>query len=543
MSRFVFQPFQSRHSGTIGELMQAGARARADALRKVGAIEAARAQQQGAIGAQAAQTIGGIVSGGVQQYLQAQQDAPRREAEALQVQALKDEASQRTAALQGQKVIDTLLKGALTTDPETGATTYDRSKLQQGITEAGVGHLWGQVAPLLDKSDASVKEIREAQHAALVDVARIVDATGNDATVFAGELSRGVKNGIFSEAEAAPYLEAVKRNPGAVAKITGSLLGQKQTLEKVSPGESLVDPRNPQAGAVYTAPPKAPEPSAAYREWQDYQREGGKLDFNAYQNMDANRKRPVTHIGAGGPEPAVAPDPASANILSQTGLSINAFRYLTGQANQLPRDAATRSRAASEAGAWSRAHNVDISTLPAQYKAQNDVLAANITRLNSTKIMEQELLGTIQNLSGVVTDQGLGRVKFANIARVWAGQEVNDDLAQQYAMHLSQLRNELMAYYGATQGRTGNNLTLDDKREAEGVIKNGIAKGSLAGLKTAVENSTSKMGAVMEGSVDRAQRAIWGLFGVGQNYRGGTGTATVAPTHKFNPATGKVEKY
>lgn len=33
------------------------------------------------------------------------------------------------------------------------------------------------------------------------------------------------------------------------------------------------------------------EHSTAYKEWQDYKLSGGKLDFNAYQNMDANRKR------------------------------------------------------------------------------------------------------------------------------------------------------------------------------------------------------------------------------------------------------------
>lgn len=537
MSRFVFQPFQSRHSGTIGELMQAGARARADALRKVGAIEAARAQQQGAIGAQAAQTIGGIVSGGVQQYLQAQQDAPRREAEALQVQALKDEASQRTAALQGQKVIDTLLKGALTTDPETGATTYDRSKLQQGTTEAGVGHLWGQVAPLLDKSDASVKALREVQHAALVDVARIVDATGNDATVFAGELSRGVKNGVFSEAAAAPYIEAVKRDPSAVAKITGALLGQKPTLEKVGPGESLVDPRNPKAGAVYTAPPKALEPSAAYREWQDYKREGGQLDFNAYQNMDANRKRPVSITNMGAPEPPVAPDPGSANILSQTGLSINAFRYLTGNASQLARDKVTRERAAREAEAWARAHNVDISTLPAQYKSYNDVLSANITRLNNTKIMEQELSGTVENLQGVI-GRNFSRAKLANVWRIWAGEQVNDETAQQYAFHLGQLRNELAAYYAAAAGRPGSGITITDLQEAERTIKNGIGAGGLKGVADAVHNSTAKMGPIMQGSVDRAQQAIWSLFGVGQHYKRGAASSTpvtATPAKVVNP--------
>jgi hypothetical protein len=42
--------------------------------------------------------------------------------------------------------------------------------------------------------------------------------------------------------------------------------------------------------------------SPMHKEWRDYQREGGKLDFNAYMNMDANRKRSITNVstGAGG---------------------------------------------------------------------------------------------------------------------------------------------------------------------------------------------------------------------------------------------------
>jgi hypothetical protein len=139
--------------------------------------------------------------------------------------------------------------------------------------------------------------------------------------------------------------------------------------------------------------------------------------------------------------------------------------------------------------------------------------------MSFTKIMENELQGTIQNLQQVANSKDLSRLKFANVAKIWAGQEVNDDLAQQYAMHLNQLRTELTAYNAATQGRSGNQITESDKKEADNIIKNGIAKGSLQGLSTAVENSTGKMSAVMQNSVDAANRAVWNLFGVGGNYK------------------------
>ncbi len=239
--------------------------------------------------------------------------------------------------------------------------------------------------------------------------------------------------------------------------------------------------------------------------------------------------RPQSAGGGGAaadPLPQLSIDPNSQNILSQTGLSINAFRLLTGQGSQLPRDQATRNRAANEAQTWARAHNVDISTLPSQYKTYNDVLSANISRLNNTKIMESELQGTIENLQGVAKDADLGRLNIANVAKIWAGQEVNDSLAQQYALHLSQLRNELSAYYAATQGRSGNNITIQDQRDAELVLRNGLSAGSLNGLQKAIENSTVKMGSVLQGSVERAQKQVWNLFGVGGNYKGGSGGAS-----------------
>jgi hypothetical protein len=227
-----------------------------------------------------------------------------------------------------------------------------------------------------------------------------------------------------------------------------------------------------------------------------------------------------TDISTGTPPDQAPPDPTSHSILAQTGLSYQAFMALTGQMSQLSRDKATRAQALKEAQTWANKKGVDVSTLGSQYKTYNEVLSKNISRLNNTKIMEDELQGTIQNLQGVIDPVDL-KARFANVVRVWAGQEVNDDRAQQYALHLYQLRNELAAYGAATQGRSGNEINLQDQREAETTIKNGVAGGSLKGLGTAIENSTTKMRAVMERSVDRSRKSIWTLFGVGEKYSGG----------------------
>lgn len=247
-------------------------------------------------------------------------------------------------------------------------------------------------------------------------------------------------------------------------------------------------------------------------------------------DVEAQRKRMSAAGQASVPSPELMSDPESQSILANTGLSLPAFTVLTGQTSQLSRDAATRKRAMAEAQEWANKRGVDISTMASQYKIYNEVLARNISRMNNTKIMESELQGTIQNLQGVIAEKDLGNLRFANVAKIWAGQEVNDPLAQQYAMHLYQLRNELAAYGAATQGRSGNEITIQDYNEAQNTIRNGISKGSLSGLATAVENSTEKMGTVMQKSVETARKAVWDLFGVGENYKGkGNGQYPNAP--------------
>ena len=257
--------------------------------------------------------------------------------------------------------------------------------------------------------------------------------------------------------------------------------------------------------------------------------------------VEAQRKRlnPPGGAAQASSIPESVIDPTSQSILAQTGLSYPAFMVITGQMGSLPRDVATRRAAMTEAQQWANTRGVDVSTIGSQYKTYNEVLSRNIARVNNTKIMEAELQGTIENLQGVVNDKDLKGLRFVNVAKVWAGQEVNDSLAQQYAMHLYQLRTELAAYGAATQGRSGNEINIADLREAETTIKNGISSGSLQGLATAVANSTEKMKGIMDKSVQAARKAVWDLFGVGQNFKApteGQGPQRITAT---NPQTGE----
>lgn len=273
------------------------------------------------------------------------------------------------------------------------------------------------------------------------------------------------------------------------------------------------------------------EPELAFRAANGDESAQRALEIIQRQRVAIEKAKAEAGLGGGGMDVAAATvDPNSASILSQTGLSIPAFFVLTGRAPQLPRDRATRNKAMREAEQWANSRGVDISTMASQYQSYNSVLESNIDRMNRTKIMEDELIGTVENIREVAKGADFGRLRAANVAKVFAGQEVNDNLTQQYKMHLFQLRNELAAYGAATQGRSGNNITLADMKEAEETIMNGIAAGSVDGLERAVKNSTTKMEEVMKRSVHTARKAVWELFGVGENYgKGGKGKPASKP--------------
>lgn len=264
------------------------------------------------------------------------------------------------------------------------------------------------------------------------------------------------------------------------------------------------------------------------------------LDANPqYKNMTAgqysaqlSQKMGNQPLGSNGKSPFGNPadlapelDENSASILKQTGLPFNAFMWLTGSGTQLPRDKATRAMASKQAEDWANANGGhDVSSFKTQYKAQNDVLESNIKRYNQTKIMENEVIGTIQNTAEASNAAGLANLTPANWAEVWSGKKVNNPQIQEYTGDLHQLREELAGYYAALSGRSsssggGKAITDGDYTRAESVIENGITAKGMQGLLQSVVNSTGKMNQVLENQIDTTNKNIWDMFGVGQNYK------------------------
>ncbi len=208
----------------------------------------------------------------------------------------------------------------------------------------------------------------------------------------------------------------------------------------------------------------------------------------------------------------------SQSILAQTGLSIQAFNYLTQGTSTMSRmTSAQRNQIMRESTNWLNKQGIDVSTFQSQYKAYNDVLTSNIERFNKTKIMENEVLSTADNLTAVATAKDLGSLKWGNVAKLFAGEQFNDPLVTKYSFHLEQMRNELAGFYAASQGKSSPDVI--DNQDAANTIKSGLNSKSIAGFKDAVENATKKMSTVLNTSVNAARKSVWDLFGVGGKFK------------------------
>ena len=141
--------------------------------------------------------------------------------------------------------------------------------------------------------------------------------------------------------------------------------------------------------------------------------------------------------------------------------------------------------------------------------------------------MQDELVGTIENLTPVAEAVRLGKLRVSNALAIAAGKELDSPAASEYGFQLQQLHSELAAYNAALQGRTGNTVFVQDGIEADRLIQAGLSTGGIAGIKKALQASTAKMTPILNKNVDKAQKRIWELFGVGDKYKNKYDAATI----------------
>jgi hypothetical protein len=331
----------------------------------------------------------------------------------------------------------------------------------------------------------------------------------------------------FDEKKIEPFRAAIQQNPEAVKTIVQSLLSQSpdprhqamakpQPLVELNKDTSLYDPntRTTVASGPVSPPPREPNPTEASLAAAA----AGGDPTKALAILKGQRPTPASAATTALPEVQAPDDPDSQDIMSQAGLSYQGFLAATGDLSKLGRDRVTRARATAEVQAWARSRGIDVSTLSSQFKASNEVLKRNIMRYNKTLMAEGEIIGDVDNLMTAAKESKLGDARAINAAKLWLNGELNDPSAATYALHLNQLRNDLALYNSASRDGSGE-VFVSDMKEAENVIRQGIASGSLTGLQTAINRSVEKMGGVLETGVNRARKDVWNLFGVGDKFK------------------------
>lgn len=232
----------------------------------------------------------------------------------------------------------------------------------------------------------------------------------------------------------------------------------------------------------------------------------------------------------------ITPDPMATGVTAAAGISLQAFNYLTQGTQSMSRmPPAQRNAIMKEANDFLNKNGLDVSTFQSQYKAQNQVVQTNIQRFANTQVASDEVKGTLNNLDATTLPTGVSNLNVANVAKIWAGQEVNDPKAYEYAGYLHELGTSLAYFYAAQQGKTS--ADIPDMTAAAETIKNGLAKGGIEGLRSFIDNTTTKMTKVAGDAVDSANKSVWNLFGVGAQYK------TPAPQVSAEDAKNSVDSY
>lgn len=390
-----------------------------------------------------------------------------------------------------QKVTDLAVKEAGAVSQLTQALKDDdiaKVNEQWGIYKDASKNRTDALQKVIDDTQAAIKAAQDAQQKVVDSVNKVAeDAAKNGAPQ---DVITKITN-AGSEAEAiglaADYATDPTSTAGQYAAYVKS--AQAKGLTPMTPGDFLAKQK---ANEAY---------SSAYAS------ESGKAAAD-------------TALGIGDTTGGSTPDPTSTGITGATGLSLQAFNYLTQGTSSMSRmTAADRKAIMSEANAFLNKNGIDISTFQSQYKAYNDVLQHNLERANNTKIFAGEITGTVDQFVNDIGDN-FGSLQAGNVAKLLAGEQVNDPTVQKYAFDLQTMQNDLAGYYAAS--RTGAaNATPDDsdKRAAAEVILSGINGNSASAFKQSIVDNEQKVTKVVNNAATDAQKQVWDLFGVGSQFK------------------------
>jgi hypothetical protein len=303
---FQYQPYDNSGSvGQIIQLMQAGARAHADAARATGDANARAAQIKAQNSAQLAGSLGSIISNAGQQI--AQPFTPEGRAHQMQLEeqqrTVEEDKALRALFAQGQPKPEDVYR---VVGPKRGADIIKGfSALQeQGIKtdDAKVGKVANLTAGILAlpepmQADAyklarthllqlgfKPEDIPEQYSKAFVQQAQQSALTAKD--------RMDAARAETTATEANRHNVAMEGRPVAVAP--GSSLVAPSALQTM-PGQPAGQPVTP----IFTAPERVQKPSSV-QEYEYAQAHGFKGTYEQYQTQDANRRRPVVNVNGPG---------------------------------------------------------------------------------------------------------------------------------------------------------------------------------------------------------------------------------------------------
>lgn len=453
------------------------------------------------------------------------------------------------ALIDQQKLINTGASGiANTRGYQTGAAEYDPTfqvKTIGAIVTAGIN----KVADLQTKEASAVatltQSLKDNDIAAVKDAWTVYQAASKDRK---DALQKTIDDTQKAIKDAQDKQQKITDQVNTIATDAAKNGADPKTLKAISAATNVTDALNAAGTSLQTATGQlgdylqykrdtiakglTPTDYGTWKAQDDAQK--AKADASAaYSKAYATAKGTADAgnlYGPGTTDSATIAEHGAQGITQATGLSLQAFNYLTQGTPSMSRmPVAQRNQIMAEANAYLNKAGVDVATFQSQYKAYNEVLEKNIARANQTKIMAGEVSGSADSLINIIDSKdlkgdpfnplsgGLTNLRPSIIVDLYAGKQLNNPYAIKYKTQLQFMANDLAGYLAAARGST--QPELQDIQSAAEIISNGLSKGSVQGFKNEVVNNETKITGVVNKAAADAQKQVWDLFGVGAQFQ------------------------
>lgn len=535
---------------TIGEQLGEPGRIEANRAIQVGQAQARAAEASGQAYSGAVQQLGQLPGQVIQQQRAGQLQALEAQKTKAQITDMAAQQQQRVAAAdKAQKLdqmnqgIDTIMQKSMKDDPETGVSTFDRPTFEQGLVQAGMGHLYPQMAETLDKLDASASKRNAEGRSMLANSLVGVAQAGYtpEAVMSAGAYLK--KNNLITQDHLAPVLDAVASDssPQAIKKVIDGLGQNLPEYRQLMEGEAkkktdslkaqaeidklTTDTNKTQAEIDGTLPQTPAQVETARHNVEMERIQKLQVGRESAANAETMRHNKATEA-----------QNEAAPTLSPDALKLTAHQFaMTGQLPPMgmgKQGASVRTSIINEAA--NQYKDLDLPSQVAAYKANQKSLT-NVTETLDTLESFSKAAG--KNLDQFVTLAS----KLPDTGVPWANMPIrllNDKLVgAEWAPAVNAARAVATREVARITGDPKLKGVLSDaaRHEVDSLVPGDI---TFAQLKRVIPVLKADMDNVHT-SLNEQKTAIQGRIKLGSS----TPPAGPKPTGRFNPATGKIEPF